>query len=492
MMAAALMTTACSSDDDSTSVTPNPAADQTVKSIPYTVTVGQGTTTRATVADDDVTLQFADGDKLYVEDNSGNVYGCLTLQSGAGEATGATFSGDLYYTGSEPADDLQLTATLVGASDQMANVSGNKVMGFENYPTTICATMAEAVQKYSKLTGSSTYGAKSFALSQQTAFLKFSITLSGTTAGSDVPVVIKNGSSTIGTGTVTATAGTSSVKADFVLALATGTTIAAGSKMNVGTKEIVYSSAGMTLSGGFYEYEEVPANKLLSDATAEDIGKVVGADGKIYANVAAAQAASTTACAIIAYVGSETGEASPYKHGLAIAMKDAAADNLEWKTSYGDIDNPYQYDGPASAIAAKESGSALSADRNSDTWPAFKAALANSITEDLANGISAAAPASGTSGWFLPSLYQWNKIVQGLSGQSDNLSDDPNNNYTASSLNTKITAAGGTGFQVYGSYWLSTEYDEYGELAWYFDAYYGSVAYIFKNSTSLVRSAFAF
>lgn len=490
MMVAALMTTACSSDDDSTSVTPNPTADQTVKSIPYTVTVGQGTTTRATVANDDITLQFADGDKLYVEDNSGNVYGCLTLQSGAGAATGATFSGDLYYTGSEPADDLQLTATLVGASDQMANVSGNKVMGFENYPTTICATMAEAVQKYSKLTGSSTYGAKSFALSQETAFLKFSITLSGTTADSDVPVVIKNGSTTIGTGTVTATAGTSSVKADFVLALATGTEIAAGSKMNVGTKEIVYSSAGMTLSGGFYEYEEVPANKLLSDATAEDIGKVVGADGKIYANVAAAQAASTTACAIIAYVGSETGEASPYKNGLAIAMKDAAAGYLAWKTSSGDNDNPNQYDGSASAIAAKESGSALSAGRNSDTWPAFKAALANSITEDLANGISAAAPASGTSGWFLPSLYQWNMIVKGLSGKSADMSLDDNDNYTASSLNTKITAAGGTGFQD-DYYWSSTEYG-YGELVWYFSAYYGSVGYVFKYSTNLVRSAFAF
>ena len=64
MMAAALMTTACSSDDDSTSVSPKPADDQTVKSIPYTVTVGQGTTTRATVADDNKTLQFAAGDKL--------------------------------------------------------------------------------------------------------------------------------------------------------------------------------------------------------------------------------------------------------------------------------------------------------------------------------------------------------------------------------------------------------------------------------------------
>ena len=234
-----------------------------------------------------------------------------------------------------------------------------------------------------------------------------------------------------------------------------------------------------------------PANKLLSDATAEDIGKVIGVDGKIYANVAAAKAASTTACAIIAYVGSETAESQ--KHGLAIAMKDAAAGSMHWKSSLGDIDNPNQYTDEASAIAAKESGSALSTGRNSDTWPAFKAALANSITEDLANGISAAAPASGTSGWFLPSLYQWNMIVKGLSGQSADLSTSSNAYYNASSLNTKITAVGGTGLQNWdGYYWSSSEVSAY--QVWGFHAEYGYVYYYNKGTSSscLVRSVFAF
>lgn len=265
MMAAALMTTACSSDDDSTSVTPKPADDQTVKTIPYTVTVGQGTTTRASVDGDDITLRFAEGDELYVEGENGKVYGCLTLQSGdAGKATGATFSGNLYYTGIELTDNLELTATLVGEDDKLANVSDGKVMGFENYPTTVCATMADAVAKYSKLTGTGTYGAKNFSLSQETAFLKFSVTLEdGTTNGATVPVVIKNGNATIGTGNVTAT-GTQQfidIKADFVLPVAKGTTIAAGSTMcvaNVGedTESITYSSTAKTLSGGVYTIDK--------------------------------------------------------------------------------------------------------------------------------------------------------------------------------------------------------------------------------------------
>ena len=268
MMAAALMTTACSSDDDSTSVTPNPAADQTVKSIPYTVTVGQGTTTRATVANDDVTLQFADGDKLYVEDNSGNVYGCLTLQSGAGAPTGATFSGDLYYTGSAPAAGLMLTATLVGANDKLATTDGDKVTGFKAYNAedNICATMADAVAKFSKLQGSNTYGAKSFALSQQTAFLKFKVILEdGTTPGNDaVAVTVKDGNTTLGTGTTVAsgTAQFTDTYAGFVLPVADNTTISDDAKIWVGSvdtpadESIDLGGSNTLAAGKVYEVAE--------------------------------------------------------------------------------------------------------------------------------------------------------------------------------------------------------------------------------------------
>ena len=169
-------------------------------------------------------------------------------------------------------------------------------------------------------------------------------------------------------------------------------------------------------------------------------------------------------------------------------MKDAAAGHLQWKTSKGSNDNPNQYTDPAPAIAAKESGSALSSGRNDNTWPAFEAALANSI--DVTDGISAAAPASGTSGWFLPSLYQWNMIVKGLSGKTANLAIGDNNDYKASSLNTKIEAVGGTGLRPSG-YWSSTERN--GSRAWFFGANYGSVNLYDKGYDHLyVRSAFAF
>ena len=60
--------------------------------------------------------------------------------------------------------------------------------------------------------------------------------------------------------------------------------------------------------------------KPAAEATAEDKGKLIGTDGNIYADVAAATAAGTTAVAKIIYIG-PTGHAT-YNHGLALALTD--------------------------------------------------------------------------------------------------------------------------------------------------------------------------
>ena len=505
LMPTMLLTTACSSDDDALNNTAN--TENTINkgyALPVTVNVTrQGdAATRATYTDNgDGTgsLAFSTGDKLFVS-GFAEGYDCefageLTWQSGE------TFSGTIYteeeWTGTADALFTAASEGYVNAALLPAGYGSYGFLTIENNDTedkyddfifpnktyTLATSKAAGVEQFSY--EEATSYSSGFALAPQNAILNFTIT--GLAASTSVNVSLTSYAYTI-TKTVTTD---SSGNATFAAGVSGGEDLNDFSLTVAGNPVTLVSSEKTLEAGHIYNITRsaasAPANKLLSDATAEDIGKVVGADGKIYANVAAAQAASTTACAIIAYVGSETAESQ--KHGLAIAMKDAAAGYLAWKTSSGDIDNPNQYDGPASAIAAKESGSALSAGRNSDTWPAFKAALANSIT--VSDGISAAPPASGTSGWFLPSLYQWNMIVKGLSGKSADMSLDGNDNYTASSLNTKITAAGGTGFQD-DSYWSSTEYDEYGDMAWYFNAYYGSVGYVQKYSTNFVRSAFAF
>ena len=69
------------------------------------------------------------------------------------------------------------------------------------------------------------------------------------------------------------------------------------------------------------------AAKAAAEATAEDKGKLIGTDGNIYADVAAATAAGTTAAAKIIYLGT-TGHAT-YNHGLALALTDEAS-TMAW------------------------------------------------------------------------------------------------------------------------------------------------------------------
>ena len=73
------------------------------------------------------------------------------------------------------------------------------------------------------------------------------------------------------------------------------------------------------------EVKKKAAGKPLANATTEDLGKVVGADGNIYANKDAAEAANTTAAAMICYVNEG--------HGLALALSDISSYGNSWDNS---------------------------------------------------------------------------------------------------------------------------------------------------------------
>ena len=257
-MTAALVMTACSNDDNANE---SPVQQSTVKTIPYSVTVNEGATTRATVDSDNKTLKFADGDKLYVTGT--NIKGVLDIQTGTGTAS-ATFSGDLTYSGSgTPASDLSLTATLVSAqqtdgSEVTINATTGRVT--VNYPTTsYCTSVNDAVQKYSNLTGTSYYGLKSFALTQQTAFLNFVITFEdATTTGTELSAVVSNNSAAICTANVTTTTESEKVVAKFVLPVASGTTLSSAN-VKFGDKAAISFGASQTLDGKVYNVTKTQA-----------------------------------------------------------------------------------------------------------------------------------------------------------------------------------------------------------------------------------------
>lgn len=195
-----LLLSACSSNTD--------FAEQqsVVKKIPYVVTVGgnDGVTrseaidmddaesvTRANIGDDLKTLLFSTGDRLYVEGT--DISGVLELTEGEGTAS-ATFSGELNYTGlGTPADNLELTATLVGTMNEnlkltQDNVTGGWTLADNGYGSavignTAAVAVSNTVPLYSKLVGTGTYSGHTFQLKQQTAFLNFAISLDDGTVG---------------------------------------------------------------------------------------------------------------------------------------------------------------------------------------------------------------------------------------------------------------------------------------------------------------------
>lgn len=184
-------------------------------------------------------------------------------------------------------------------------------------------------------------------------------------------------------------------------------------------------------------------------------GSVICSDGSVYASEGAATSASKTPVAMIAYLGSDNGEPAPYNHGLALAMSDAGGGNyFMWSTSQTDAGHTKQTD---SDNFTSESGLQYNATHNTDTYPAFKAAIANNGT---------AAP-TGCSAWFLASGYQWTKMFAGDAGGLKTLAGLESDFYWSSSERNA------------GSAW----YFNSGDGIWFDDR---------KGYGNLVRSCLAF
>ena len=122
------------------------------------------------------------------------------------------------------------------------------------------------------------------------------------------------------------------------VAVADGTTdVTAQTTLADGKLSPLYAGQTITLTAQQgYKFRSVKAAaasaaRTLAEATAEDVGKIVGADGNIYDTKADAEAVATgNAVAMIAYVGSETDNAT-YQHGLAIALSDEG--EMNWSTA---------------------------------------------------------------------------------------------------------------------------------------------------------------
>ncbi len=502
-----MLNTACSSEDD-LAANNNEITNKKGFALPVTVNVTrQGdATTRATYTDNGNgtgSLGFSTGDKLFVYSDNG---GSAGKYAGVLDwVSDGTFSGtittqnpytgtiDALLSGGVPAVAVLLPAGYgdYGYLSTEGNVGAYNVGYARDYTKAFVASTTEktakalAVEQFSF--ENAAYKSGGFALVPNNAILNFTIT--GLTPSTEVTATLAESGSDVTSGQVTPDG---SGNATFAMAIQGACTWIKDLTLTVGGNVFSFTDRSVLLeSGKIYNITRSALTYpiALGDATSDYVGSVVTTDGNVYATVAAASAASEIAVAVIAYVGtagSVDASSASYK-GLAIALSDAnSGSDCQWAESFANCLSSSQTGDIATALGFKNGitcTSTLTGDGH--THAAATAAASN-------NGTTAP---TGTSGWFMPSMGQWNLIVQGLatkkagSAVTTDLTASVNDTYKADNLNSVITDAGGTGFQK-SSYWASTEQTLVRAWAIYFTD--GCATNYAKTVNYYVRSIIAF
>ncbi len=196
------------------------------------------------------------------------------------------------------------------------------------------------------------------------------------------------------------------------------------------------------------------SSRALSAVTSSEVGWRIGNDGNAYSPVGTLPT-GVTPVAIIAYVGaagSVDASSATYK-GLAIAMTDANSGNsCQWYTA-DDITCTSNFTNDLPTALSDKYGIANTAILaagcgKGHTHAAAYAAANYAVTHP-----------TGTSDWFLPTIGQWNLIVQGLTGSSDNLDINVyNETYMTANINAKITISGASAIPTGNHhYWSCSE-----------------------------------
>ena len=234
------------------------------------------------------------------------------------------------------------------------------------------------------------------------------------------------------------------------------------------TVEPTEAAAGTQVSltySGLKKVKSVKAVKKAAPApaspyaslTAEDVGKIIGADGNVYADAAAVEAGGTTALVLIAYVG-EAGSAdassATYK-GLGLALTDAST-KVAWCPQSDATCMGNQYD--ASTKTNDMAGIA-----NTDYLINHAPDGHNHAAATAARNYNSGTHPTGTSEWFLPSAGQWDKMIDAAGGYATLKSNASMSEYSTCWSSTENEA---------GKAWA---YEFYFDGSWFgYPKYYGN------------------
>lgn len=178
----------------------------------------------------------------------------------------------------------------------------------------------------------------------------------------------------------------------------------------------------------------------LSKVTTADVGKVVCTDGTVYNTVSIAKYSGKTPCGMIGYVGSDQSHSIP--HGIVFALEDASKDYY------------YYNDG---VVVAKTYNSSLP---------------------------------SNTSGWHLPSVVEWNHIIDACGGTKYAAEVSSGERWESGLLLQKMSDCGGTPFNLW--YWASDGNAFLGTNGIGWNINFNNIAWWFSSKYGYVRDCFTF
>ena len=413
MAALALMTAACSNDDNDFAQQPTEQAANGEITITATVSSDEGATTRALSIDGSniaSTWETTDEFAILFNDGSNNVKRTATVQSINGSNVTITFT-----IPESLASNTACTIVYPASAANAANTGADVATALATQDGTIgnCPEVRVGTATIDKDNHSLSSVTK---LAAQNAIFKFTLQDLSAAAKSATEFKVSDGS-----GNVMTTVTSGSASGELYVALPV---MAAGTywfNATIDSKPYIAkaTTAAATVAGKYYQ-------TTVKMAT---IGDVILDNGKF-----AAPSSTGTKVAMIAYVGSETDEAAPYNHGLAIAL----------------------------------------ADEGSMNW---------SMAKSTCEGKTAITGAK----WCLPSQDQWKQMFKANGG----------NEGSYAGLNATITTAGGYALPwEMAGYWSSSEF-KLGVYAYYVfldegDAYLDDYGSEDSDNSHQVRACLAF
>ena len=238
----------------------------------------------------------------------------------------------------------------------------------------------------------------------------------------------------------------------------------------------------------------------LAELTSSAVGKLIGADGNVYATATEATNAGTSAIAMIVYVGNAgTADASSatYK-GLAIALTDASTSAAWYGTSSSYSSTcVYQNSTFSNHYGYADMKGIQNTNQMADKTGNCASHTTHAAATAAKNYSSTVAVPANCSQWFLPSSGQWFRMFRnatlnltwsnwGYSSGSGSDYNKVNKMFTDAGANSAVFSSG-------ASYWSSSEYDASLAVLVYF--YSSRGVYVGNNSKSntyRVRAFLAF